>query len=140
MLDLDLTAISSSFLDVVAENVAHSNSLVVVSLDSVYGKVHGDTRAFLRSHLEHNIRRIYSKMTVEEFQNEERRWLISPKDVRLIDSSYRNRDAGLARRGLMMLKKSWDDDWEPFSRDVMEADYSTAVQKEVEILGDLAGK
>ena len=37
----------------------------------------------------------------------EQRWLISPKDVRLIDSSYRNRDAGLAMRGEMVLKNWW---------------------------------
>ena len=42
------------------------------------------------------------------FQAEELRWLISPRDVRFIDSVYRNRDAGLARRNLMVLKKDWD--------------------------------
>ncbi|KAL8653498.1 MAG: hypothetical protein Q9226_003830 [Calogaya cf. arnoldii] len=40
----------------------------------------------------------------------EQRWLNSPPDVRFIDSGYRNRDAGLARRHLIKLKKTWDDD------------------------------
>lgn len=141
MLDLGVLAMSSSFIDAVVETVTHSDSLVDVKLDSVYGKVHSDTRNLLRSHLEDNIRRNYKHMTYEDFQDGERRWLISPKDVRLIDSSYRNRDAGLARRGLMRLKKEWDDDdWEPFSRDIMEADYGAIVQREVERVGDGAGK
>jgi len=34
---------------------------------------------------------------------------MSPPDVRFIDSVYRNRDAGKARRGLMRLDKVWMD-------------------------------
>ena len=37
------------------------------------------------------------------------RFLRSPPDVRVIDSVYRNRDAGLARRKELVLKKFWDD-------------------------------
>ena len=43
------------------------------------------------------------------FENEYKRFLISPKDVRLIDSVYRNRDAAAARRGLKKLEKWWED-------------------------------
>ena len=46
-------------------------------------------------------------MTYEAFERGEQRWLISSKDVRLIDSSYRNRDMGLARRGEKVLEKWW---------------------------------
>ena len=46
------------------------------------------------------------------FNARERRWLISPKDVRLIDSAYRNRETGLARRGQLILKKVWQDGME----------------------------
>ena len=49
-------------------------------------------------------------MTYEAFEQGEQRWLISPKDVRLIDSSYRNRDMGLARRGEKVLEKWWADE------------------------------
>ena len=51
-------------------------------------------------------------MTYEAFEQGEQRWLISPKDVRLIDSSYRNRDMGLARRGEKVLDKWWADEEE----------------------------
>ena len=130
MLELGPTAISWPLIDVIIETIGRSESLVAVSLDNVYGKVPVDLRNQLRAHLEGNIRRIYPNMTVEEFQDRERRWLISPKDVRLIDSSYRNRDAGLARRSLLRPDKLWTDDWEAFSRDIQEADYAAMLERE----------
>jgi hypothetical protein len=45
----------------------------------------------------------------EEFEAEEKRFLMSPRDVRLIDSVYRNRDAGMAKRGETKLKKVWEE-------------------------------
>jgi hypothetical protein len=49
-------------------------------------------------------------MTHARFVNEEKRWLINDKaDVRKIFSVYRNRDAGMARRGLKRLDKWWDE-------------------------------
>jgi hypothetical protein len=45
----------------------------------------------------------------EQFHSGEKRFLMSPRDVRLIDSVYRNRDAGKARRGLTRLDKVWAD-------------------------------
>ena len=51
-------------------------------------------------------------MDYEIFLQGEQRWLISPKDVRLIDSSYRTRDTGLAMRGELVLKKWWTDEAE----------------------------
>ena len=50
------------------------------------------------------------------FENEHKRFLISPKDVRFIDSVYRNRDAGAARRGLKKFDKWWDEDDETLQR------------------------
>lgn len=50
-------------------------------------------------------------MTYTEFMENEKRWLVNDRsDVRKIDSVYRNRDAGLARRGLMKLDKWWNED------------------------------
>ena len=43
--------------------------------------------------------------------------------MRLIDSAYRNRDAGLARRGQLSLKKGWQDGMETVNS-VMNADDS----------------
>jgi hypothetical protein len=50
-------------------------------------------------------------MSYDEWHADEKRWLVNDKtDVRKIDSVYRNRDAGLARRGLIKLEKWWDED------------------------------
>lgn len=51
---------------------------------------------------------------------EEKRWLVSDKVVRKIDSVYRNRDAGLARRRLLTLVKDWEQGDETLQR-VMDA-------------------
>jgi hypothetical protein len=45
----------------------------------------------------------------EEFEAEHKRFLVSPRDVRLIDSVYRNREAGMAKRGEGRLKKLWEE-------------------------------
>lgn len=63
----------------------------------------------LRERLHENVKVKYGEdMTYEQFENGYKRFLISPDDVRLIDSVYRNRDAGLARRGLKRLEKWWE--------------------------------
>lgn len=55
-------------------------------------------------------------MTYQEFSADHKRWLVNDKtDVRKIDSVYRNRDAGLARRGLKKLDKWWDEGDETLS-------------------------
>jgi hypothetical protein len=62
----------------------------------------------VRSTLEKNVQRVYGEdMSYDEWLADEKRWLVNDKtDVRKIDSVYRNRDAGLARRGLMKLEKT----------------------------------
>ena len=45
----------------------------------------------------------------EEFEAEYKRFSMSPRDVRLIDSVYRNREAGMAKRGSERLKKVWEE-------------------------------
>ncbi|KAL0578923.1 hypothetical protein V5O48_003071 [Marasmius crinis-equi] len=59
--------------------------------------------------LEQNVDKQYHGRSYDEFLAEDKRWLTSPEDVRYIDSVYRNRDAGMARRGLKRLDKWWDD-------------------------------
>ena len=87
-----------------AEEVARSNFLMVFSASSVYGKVSPEIKATVNAKIKANVRRLYDK-EVAEFEADDKRWLISPKGVRLNDSGYRNRDAGLARRGMLRLKK-----------------------------------
>lgn len=59
-----------------------------------------------------NVKRAYgADMEYSVFLEEEKRWLVNDKtDIRKIDSVYRNRDAGLARRGLKKLDKWWSED------------------------------
>ncbi|KXT02470.1 hypothetical protein AC579_992 [Pseudocercospora musae] len=61
----------------------------------------------VREHLHANFAAQYDGKGYEAFEDSERRFLLSPPDVRFIDSVYRNRDTGLARRGLKELQKWW---------------------------------
>ena len=66
-----------------------------------------------RARLAQNVaRRFGQEMGYERFLADEKRWLVSPEDVRKIDSVYRNRAAGEARRGLRVLEKWWEGDAE----------------------------
>lgn len=60
----------------------------------------------VRQRLYQNVKEQYG-VGYDRFQDEHKRFLVSPKDVRFIDSVYRNRDAGLALRGLKKLEKWW---------------------------------
>ena len=62
----------------------------------------------VRERLRANVWREYG-VGYEEFEADEKRFLMSPRDVRLIDSVYRNREAGLAKRGAERLRKVWED-------------------------------
>ncbi|KAG7091130.1 hypothetical protein E1B28_010184 [Marasmius oreades] len=64
----------------------------------------------VKAQLEKNVAKEYNGKSYDDFLAEDKRRLVSPEDVRNIDSVYRNRDAGLARRGLKRLNKLWDDD------------------------------
>ncbi|KAM0704717.1 hypothetical protein Q7P35_007503 [Cladosporium inversicolor] len=52
----------------------------------------------VKERLRFNVKREF-EMEYAEFEAEEKRFLMSPRDVRLIDSVYRNREAGMAKRG-----------------------------------------
>lgn len=65
----------------------------------------------VNAQLSANVRETYGEhMTYFNFQRYEQRHLKSPSDVRLIDSVYRNRDVGMARKGLKILDKHWEED------------------------------
>ncbi|KAF7548683.1 hypothetical protein G7Z17_g6924 [Cylindrodendrum hubeiense] len=80
----------------------------------------------VRDHLTANVQTRYGEgMSFNHFMEEERRWLVSDRvDVRKIDSVYRNRDAGLARRRLLTLVKNWEEGDETLDR-VMNAQAPT---------------
>ena len=71
---------------------------------------HIELEKAMRKWLEANVQRKYgATMTYTGFMEGEKRWLVNDRDVRKIDSVYRNRDAGLARRHLLTLVKTWED-------------------------------
>jgi Zn ribbon nucleic-acid-binding protein len=83
-----------------------------------------------------NIKRVYGPGTdYGAFMEREKRWLINDKaDVRKIDSVYRNRDAGLARRGLKRLDKWWDEDDETLD-EVMKGAVEPVCSRKRDIAG-----
>ena len=112
MLELGMTGMTLSALESVSKEVVKSKTLVVFSAKSVYGKVSAKVKLPVKERIQENIRLLYGGIDDAFFDAEEKRWLISPKDVRLIDSAYRNRDAQLARRGQLVLEKVWQDGME----------------------------
>lgn len=123
LFELGTTSMSSSSLEVIATAVSMSRSLVVFKAASIHNKRHPLTKALVKATLQANVTRLY-RLTMEQFDANEKRWLISPKDVRFIDSGYRNRDAGLARRKLTTLKKWWEDGMETVQKVVHANDES----------------
>ena len=121
MLDLGTTAMSLPALESLYEEISNSKTLVVFSAKSVYNKVAASVNLPVNARIEENIQRLYGGIDAARFDAGKRSWLISPKDVRLIDSAYRNRDTGLARRGQLVLEKVWQDGMETVN-DVMNAD------------------
>ncbi|KAL1591407.1 hypothetical protein SLS60_012020 [Paraconiothyrium brasiliense] len=73
------------------------------------GQEHAKLSKLVHATLEANVDRIYG-VSYQEFLADHKRWLVNDMtDVRKIDSVYRNRDAGMARRGLKKLDKWWDE-------------------------------
>lgn len=63
-------------------------------------------RREVHKRLQANVQTAYGvDMSYERFEAEEKRYLVNSRDVRFIDSVYRNRDASLARQGLKWLEK-----------------------------------
>ena len=111
MLNLGTTAMSRPTLERLATAVLKS------SLSYNAGSIHpkpsfppakSRPSGHLAQHLVSNVKMEFgSDMTYQAFEQGEMRFLKSPRDVRLIDSVYRNRDAGDARRGKLIFDKWW---------------------------------
>ncbi|KAM3420937.1 hypothetical protein BST61_g4171 [Cercospora zeina] len=117
-LNLGYTPMTCTDLLSIYEAVAANASLVWFKAEPLIkgGKSRAEIQAGLRlkefmravrERLRDNVARHYQGMSYDEFLNGPKRFLLSPPDVRYIDSVYRNRDAGMARRGLKMLNKWW---------------------------------
>ena len=105
MLVLGMTGMTLPALESIFKGVAKSKTLVVFSAKSVHGKVSRKVRHPVKERIQENIRLLYGGIDDALFKAEKKRWLISPKDVRVIDSAYVYWDARLARRGPLVLEK-----------------------------------
>ncbi|KAL8769569.1 MAG: hypothetical protein Q9209_004501 [Squamulea sp. 1 TL-2023] len=112
LLDFGITGMTIPCISKIIDAVAESQ-LLVFKAESIHSRLPLKVRQDLRASLTENVKAKYGRdMTYAEFEEGEQRWLVSPADVRFIDSGYRNRDAGLARRGLLVLDKRWEDEGE----------------------------
>lgn len=115
---LGATAFSHETLEKFAAVVLRSNLLYYEARSALPASIGENkqrqlTFSAIRSRLMYNVRRTYTGFkdrTYSDFEQSELRWLRSPKDVRFIDSVYRNRDMAAARRQEMVLKKLWTEE------------------------------
>lgn len=125
-LDVSYTLASQASLTKILKAVASSDSLVwfhvkpltVGAPDAVSvkaGQMYARLNKLVRQRLQDNVKEKYH-MDYVRFEREVKRFLVSPRDVRFIDSVYRNRDAAAARLGLKKLDKWWDADDETLER------------------------
>lgn len=128
VLELGMTGMTLSAIESISKEVLKSKTLVVLSAKGVYGKVSAKVKLPVKKRIHKNIWLLYGGIDDAFFDAEEKRWLISPKDVRLIDSAYRNRDAGLARRGQLVLEKIKQDGMETVQGAINADDPKPATQ------------
>jgi len=122
-LNLERCALTNTGINTVLEAVISSPTLLYYSAKTIHsqdkaaaavkaGQEHVRLLKLARTTLEKNVKKLYGEdMSYGQWLSDERRWIVNDKtDVRKIDSVYRNRDAGLARRGLKKLDKWWNED------------------------------
>jgi Ran GTPase-activating protein (RanGAP) involved in mRNA processing and transport len=116
-LDLGLCALTYAGLNLIIEAATDSPSLLVFSAKSLFNlgtnkhqrQINIKLQIELEARLKANVHKKYGDaMSYDEFNKFEKRWIVSDKEsIRKIDSVYRNRDMGLARRGIIRLNKWW---------------------------------
>lgn len=121
-LDLGYTNMTQAALNTLSQAVSKNTRLQFYSAKSMKaderareGKaVNQDAnrlKGAVRDRLAANVKDEFPDRKYDNWFADEKRWLVNDKhDVRAIDSVYRNRDAGMARRGQMVLKKWWTED------------------------------
>ncbi|KZP14907.1 hypothetical protein FIBSPDRAFT_959345 [Athelia psychrophila] len=104
---LGVTALSAGALEALRPPIRVSG-LCYYTGTSIHGPRQGGKADGVRAALEANIRALYGgEVTYAQFVEGPLRFLNSGEYVRYIDSVYRNRDAGKAKRGEMVLEKQW---------------------------------
>ncbi|KAF2829002.1 leucine rich repeat protein [Ophiobolus disseminans] len=133
-LNLSQCAMTNIGLSTLLEAVSNSPTLLFYRAIKIWpqgrdpvaihaGQQHAKLAEQAHANVLKNIQRTYGdNFTHEKFLTEHKRWLVNDKtDVRKIDSVYRNRDAGLARRGLKTLDKWWDENNQQTLKEAMGA-------------------
>ncbi len=110
-LNLGLMAVSYPVLARLAAAAASSTTLCYYDATSIFLQsrvVEPRTRKILAVTLRENVKRLYDGLDYNAFLQGELRFLRNTREVRYIDSLYRNRDMQKARRGEMVLDKWWE--------------------------------
>ncbi|KAF1993264.1 RNI-like protein [Amniculicola lignicola CBS 123094] len=146
-LNLSYCALTHSGLNEILRAILTSSTMLYYSARTIHpqskgplpvseSQKHIQLSTQMQNQLAANVKRKYGKdVDYNSFLVDEKRWLVNDKtDVRKIDSVYRNRDAGLARRGLKKLDKWWDDDDETL-KEVMKGAVGPVCTKKLNIVG-----
>jgi NLR family CARD domain-containing protein 3 len=111
-LNLGSSTLTNAGINTVLGEASESLSLLYLCLKSIHpqpksgpsvslGQEHARLQKLLQEHVFENVRNKYGGLNCEEWERSEKRLIISNQlDVRKLDSVYRNRDMGLARRRL----------------------------------------
>ena len=104
---------SHAGLNTILEAIPSSTSLLFFAAKTIHpqsktpaaikaGQQHARLDNLAHARLVANVKKVYGDdMDYAKFYRDQKRWLVNDKtDVRKIDSVYRNRDAGLAHRGI----------------------------------------
>jgi Ran GTPase-activating protein (RanGAP) involved in mRNA processing and transport len=120
-LDLGFSPMTHAGLNTVLEAAMESSSILVLSAKPVnisgveqskqererYLKLQ---KQFAERQKDNIMARFGDGVSIDEFHKSEKRWIMSDQEsIRKIDSVYRNRDMGLARRGIIRLNKWWEE-------------------------------
>lgn len=116
---LDDVPMSRTALNKILTAVAASKSTLLFSARTLPdSNRYKDSQALRKEHVRlqdevqqtlcRNVQQKYG-CSYDQFLSKHKRSIISPPGIELIDSVYRTRDVGLARRGLMTLEKYWDE-------------------------------
>lgn len=144
-LNLGYCALSNAGMNALLHSVLSNSAMLYYDAKTVHlqerdvvsikaGQEHKRTLKLVQKQLAANVRKYFGEeMDYSTFNNEEKRWIINDKkDIRKINSVYRNRDANMARQGLKKLDKWWDESDDTLNQ-VMASGLSCSYRKRIAV-------
>jgi hypothetical protein len=144
-LNLGYCALSNAGMNTLLHSVLSNSAMLYYDAKTVHlqdrdvvsikaGQEHKRTLRLVQKQLAANVRKHFGEeMDYSTFNNEEKRWIINDKkDIRKINSVYRNRDANMARQGLKKLDKWWDEGDDTLNQ-VMASGLSCSYRKRIAV-------